>query len=151
MIEIRRILCPVDFSDSSLQAWKYAISMAKEAGARLTILHVVEHELRKTAESCGPSHDSGMTIEEFLAQREEALRAHLRDAAAEGRECCTVEAQMAYGKPWRKILHSAAEEECDVIVMGVHGRGVADLLFFGSTTQHVVRQARCPVLTLRSG
>jgi nucleotide-binding universal stress UspA family protein len=38
-----------------------------------------------------------------------------------------------------------------LIVMGVQGRGAADLLFFGSTTQHVVREAPCPVLTLRRG
>jgi nucleotide-binding universal stress UspA family protein len=56
---------------------------------------------------------------------------------------------MTHGKPWREVLRVAQEKQSDVIVMGVQGRGAADLLFFGSTTQHVVREATCPVLTLR--
>jgi nucleotide-binding universal stress UspA family protein len=56
---------------------------------------------------------------------------------------------MVPGKPYREILRVAAEQQSDLIVIGIHGRGAADRLFFGSTTQHVVRQATCPVLTLR--
>jgi nucleotide-binding universal stress UspA family protein len=56
---------------------------------------------------------------------------------------------LAEGKPYREILRVAAEEKTDLVVMGVRGRGAADLLFFGSTAQHVIRQAACPVLTLR--
>jgi nucleotide-binding universal stress UspA family protein len=47
------------------------------------------------------------------------------------------------------VLRIAGEKQVDLVVMGVQGRGAADLLFFGSTTQHVVREASCPVLTLR--
>ena len=56
---------------------------------------------------------------------------------------------MTHGKPWREVLRIATELQSDLIVMGVQGRGAADLLLFGSTTQHVVREAACPVLTLR--
>jgi nucleotide-binding universal stress UspA family protein len=58
---------------------------------------------------------------------------------------------MTHGKPWREVLRLAEEKQSDLIMMGVQGRGAADLLFFGSTTQHVVREAPCPVLTLRRG
>jgi nucleotide-binding universal stress UspA family protein len=58
---------------------------------------------------------------------------------------------MANGTPHLAILRVAAEERSDLIVIGIHGRGATDLLFFGSTAQHVVRQATCPVLTLRRG
>jgi nucleotide-binding universal stress UspA family protein len=58
---------------------------------------------------------------------------------------------MTTGKPWREVLRIAGEKACDLIVMGVQGRGAVDLLYFGSTTQHVVREASCPVLTLRRG
>jgi nucleotide-binding universal stress UspA family protein len=54
------------------------------------------------------------------------------------------------GKAWKDILHVAAEKAADVIVLGVKGRSTADLFFFGSTTQHVVRQSACPVLTIRA-
>ena len=65
------------------------------------------------------------------------------------RAYCTVETILAEGKPSREILRVAAERQSDLIVIGIHGRGAADLLFFGSTAQHVVREAACPVLTLR--
>ena len=54
------------------------------------------------------------------------------------------------GKPYREILRAAEEQETELIVIGVHGRGAVDLAPFGSTTHHVVRQAACPVLTLKA-
>lgn len=57
---------------------------------------------------------------------------------------------MLWGKPYRVILDIAAQENAEVIVMGVHGRGVLNRRLFGSTTHHVIREARCPVLTLRA-
>ena len=53
------------------------------------------------------------------------------------------------GRSYREILTLAAELEADFIVLGVQGRGAADLFLFGSTTHHVIREARCAVLTLR--
>ena len=147
----KRILCPVDFSDSSLHALKYAISMAQEADGQLTVLHVVAHELENAADMPSTLSDAGMTVASFVKQREEALRRRLQEAVATAPEFCSVESLMTYGKPWREVLRMAAERQSELIVMGVQGRGAADLLFFGSTTQHVVREASCPVLTLRRG
>ena len=56
---------------------------------------------------------------------------------------------LAYGKPYEKILATAESEGTDLIVMGVHGRNVVDVLLFGSTTNQVVRRASCPVLTMK--
>jgi nucleotide-binding universal stress UspA family protein len=56
---------------------------------------------------------------------------------------------VATGTPWRQILSTANDLKSDLIVMGVRGRGAVDLFLFGSTAHHVVRQATCPVLTLR--
>jgi nucleotide-binding universal stress UspA family protein len=142
----RRILCPVDFSESSLHALKYAISLAQEADGQLTVLHVVAHEFEYTA---GIEYDAGMTIGDFLKQREDALQRRLQEVVAGAPEFCRVESLMTHGKPWREVLRLAEEKQSDLIVVGVQGRGAADLLFFGSTTQHVVREASCPVLTLR--
>lgn len=147
----KRILCPIDFSDSSLHALQYAISMAQEADGRLIVLHVVAHELENTAELAGIGYDTGMSIGDFLEQREEALRRRLQEAVSGVTEFCSVESLMTHGKPWREVVRIATEQQIDLIVMGVQGRGAADLLFFGSTTQHVVRNATCPVLTLRRG
>ena len=142
----RRILCPVDFSDSSLHALKYALSMAQEADGQLTVLHVVAHEFDYSPDI---EYDSGMTIGDFLKEREDALHRRLQEVVAGAPEFCRVERLMTHGKPWREVLRVAEEQRSDLIVMGVQGRGAADLFFFGSTTQHVVREASCPVLTLR--
>jgi nucleotide-binding universal stress UspA family protein len=75
----------------------------------------------------------------------------LEEAVAGAREFCSVKPLLTHGRPWREILRIAAERQTELIVMGVQGRGAADLLFFGSTTQHVVRDAVCPVMTLRRG
>ena len=66
------------------------------------------------------------------------------------RAYCTVETLMATGTPSREILRAATEQQADLIVMGVQGRGAVDLTVFGSTTHQVIRAAPCPVLTLRS-
>ena len=142
----RRILCPVDFSESSLHTLNYAISMAHEVDGQLTIVHVVAHELEHTGDI---EYATSMTVGNFLKEREEALRRRLREAVATASKSCRVDASMTHGKPWREILRIAAERQSDLIVMGVQGRGAVDLALFGSTTQHVVREASCPVLTLR--
>ena len=146
----RQILCPVDFSDPSMHALKYAKSMAQEANGTLTVLHVVADELDSGADTARIAIAAQMTLGDFVAEREESLRRCLQEAIRGAPNVRSVKSMMTHGKPWREILRTAAEREADLIVMGVQGRGAADLLFFGSTTQHVVREATCPVLTLRS-
>jgi hypothetical protein len=54
-----------------------------------------------------------------------------------------------HGQPYRELLRAAAEQHAGLIVIGAHGHGVLGRMFMGSTAQHIVRQAGCPVLTLR--
>jgi nucleotide-binding universal stress UspA family protein len=63
---------------------------------------------------------------------------------------CHIEERVETGQPYRELLRVAAEKSAGLIVIGAHGHGVLDRMFFGSTAQHVVRQAACPVLTLRA-
>jgi len=147
----KRILCPVDFSESSLHALKYATSLAQEADGQLTVLHVLGNEFETAGDVAGLTPDAGLAISSFVRQREEALRRRLQEVVATAPEFCSVEWQITHGKPWREVLRVAAGQASDLIVMGVHGGGAVDLRFFGSTTQHVVRDANCPVLTLRRG
>lgn len=147
----KRILCPVDFSDSSIDALKYAVSLAQEADGRLTVLHVVTLDLESDPETTRVAYASGMTIGDFLKEREDLLQRRLQDVAAFAPEFCSVVPLLTHGRPWREVLRVAKEQQSDLIVMGVQGRSAADLLILGSTTQHVVRAASCPVLTLRRG
>jgi nucleotide-binding universal stress UspA family protein len=142
MGSIRRILCPVDFSSSSARALEYASSLARETHATLTVLHVLELPPDLTELS------SGLTEyrEARFRQARSALSQTVTSAVPPD---CGSEQLILVGKGYREILSLADDRGVDLIAMGVQGRGAVDLMFFGSTTNHVVRQARCPVLTLR--
>ena len=144
-VTFKRILCPVDFSDSSTAALRFAFSLARESNARLTLLHVFEW----------PSDEASarrvLETSEFHRQWELETRHQLEALIPDDvRNWCTPEPTLAFGKAYQQILRLAATEHADLIVMGVRGRYAIDLMLFGSTTQQVVRQASCPVLTLRS-
>lgn len=145
-VVFKRILCPVDFSEPSLQALNYAMSLAQEADGNLTVLHVRPNGY----ENVDLVAEDSMTLGDFTRRREADLRARLADAIPESVAAyCRVETVLTHGKPWREILREATDRQTELIVMGVQGRDALDMMFFGSTTQHVVREARCPVLTIK--
>jgi nucleotide-binding universal stress UspA family protein len=143
----KTILCPIEFSDPSTRALEYALTLAEETGARLILLHVIEllvdaPQLREL---------SHFTVPEYQRYLEEDARARLRSAVPdEARVWCTPEERVLSGKAYRVILDLAEQEKAEVIVMGVHAKGALKRRLFGSTTHHVIREARCPVLTLRA-
>jgi nucleotide-binding universal stress UspA family protein len=139
-----RLLCPVDFSESSLAAFRFAFSLAQESDAYLTILHVFDWP-----------PDDELLVEQFDAPQfqhliEENARGRIETlVTADVRTWCKPVTQISYGKPYRQILEIAKSEGSDLILMGVRGRNPLDLTLFGSTTNHVVRGASCPVVTLK--
>jgi nucleotide-binding universal stress UspA family protein len=85
------------------------------------------------------------------AAEAEALR-RLRDLIPHPSQLPTrVTTAVEEGKAYRVVLRTAADVNADLIVMGVHGRSALDLAVFGSTTHHVIREAKCPVLIVRKG
>ena len=151
-LPFRRLICAVDFSDSSLRAVDLAGSLAKESNALLTLLHVVEwpwHEPPAPEWRELPPEQS-IALREFRRYTEtsatERLKTLISEAAPERHETATC---VVHGKSYVEILRVAAEERADLIVMGVRGRNAADMMIFGSTTNQVVRHATCPVVTLR--
>jgi nucleotide-binding universal stress UspA family protein len=138
-----RILCPLDFSKASSRALDCASSLAHDAGAYVTLVHVVDLP-EEMPEPGGPD------LSAYRAARFKAAGHALENAAAAMRNGNHVSHRVVTGKPYREILRVANELEPDLIVMGVQGRSAIDLGFFGSTTQHVVRRATCPVLTLKA-
>jgi nucleotide-binding universal stress UspA family protein len=126
---------------------EYALTLAKETGARLILLHVIE-ELLDVSELGGYAH---LSVPAYRRQLDEDSRTRLRSAVPEeARVWCTPEERVMSGKAYRVIREVAEQEKAEVIVMGVHGRGALSRRLFGSTTHHVIREARCPVLTLRA-
>jgi nucleotide-binding universal stress UspA family protein len=147
-VQFHRILCPIDFSDSSLGALEYAINLAEEADAQLTVLHVSELSLALAQEPFVVDVELSRMYE---AAADEARRKLHNLIPEEARAYCTVDTAVVEGRAYREILRRAAEKEVDLIVMGVHGRGALDLILFGSTTHHVIRASTCPVLIVRQG
>ena len=142
-LPFKRILCPVDFSDSSQSALDVALSLAREGNADLTILHVLEWP------DALPPNRPVPTLE-FRDAAERDVTAMLAQLVPEAdRERCHPTIRLREGKAYREILEVATDGPADLIVMGVHGRNPLDLMLFGSTTNQVVRRATCPVLTLR--
>jgi len=142
-----RILCAIDFSDTSLRALEYALSLAQEKDAQLTLVHVVEVTPAPQSEAAGDveARALGAYVAAAAEARAEQLQRIVPDSV---RAYCTVERTLAIGKAHHEILRIAAERDSDVIILGAHGFGLTQLLF-GSTAHQVVRQARCPVLTIR--
>jgi nucleotide-binding universal stress UspA family protein len=140
----RRILCAIDFSPASLRALRYAAKL-QEAGVELTVLHVVEWQF----EDEPGARLAGFDVPEFRRYLDEDARERLdRTLRDELGARPAVRAQVAGGRSWREVLRAAQEGQADLVVMGVRGRGPVDLTLFGSTTQHVVRGAACPVLVV---
>jgi nucleotide-binding universal stress UspA family protein len=143
-VQFRRILCAVDFSEASIASLEYAMSLAEEADARLTLLHAIEvpHGIRE--------EPWNLDVDAIRAGLETEGTRRLEALVPEAvRTFCTVETVVTEGKASREILRLAKARESDVIVMGVHGRGALDLVIFGSNTHAVIRHADCPVLTVR--
>lgn len=145
-IQFRRILCAVDFSESSLDALAHAINMAEEANAQLTVLHVVEFPPMLNVEPTMPAVNLSRLREAAASDGRRKLEELIPE---EARTYCTVDTAVVEGRAYREILRQATERQSDLIVMGVHGRGALDLLVFGSTTHHVIRASACPVLIVR--
>ena len=141
----RSVLCAVDFSQDSARALEHAESLARHGAGRLALLHVVEPMPVAYDPMGGPPFD----IAGYEFRLEESGRAQLQKLAPDRLTAgCEVETVLARGKAYKEILRVAAERQADVIVVGVHGRNALDRLVFGSTTEHIIRRARCAVLAV---
>jgi nucleotide-binding universal stress UspA family protein len=143
-VRYRRIVCPVDFSDASTRAVRYATSLAEEARAQLILLHVLSVPPELLAQPMSAGFDVDRIRAAAVAEAERQLQALVPNV----RPNCTVKSLVREGAAYRQILATATERAADLIVMGVHGRGAVDLMVFGSNTARVMRAAACPVLVL---
>lgn len=145
-VTFKRILCPTDFSPSSLQALGFALDLARQADGRLTVIHVLEWLADEE-----PRMSIHFNIPEYRRSLEADARERLRMLLAEESQTwAEIDTTLAFGRAYREILRAAETNDADLIVMGAQGRGGVDLALFGSSTQQVVRGAACPVLTVRS-
>ena len=142
-VRFGRILCPIDFSDTSTRALAYALNLAQEGDAELTLLHVME-VLPQPADS--PVSAGVDVLRRHAAAEATALRELRALVPAPARSFCTVRTAVRDGLPHREILGEATDRRAELIVMGAEGHRALDELVFGSNTARVARAAACPVL-----
>ena len=146
MIQIKRILCPVDFSANAEHALQYALAFARTFDAELEILHAVE----PIAYEVGGDEMGVQLAVQYLQEVEVAVTARLEELCAKAkRSHPKVSPHLAKGVAFVEIVRRAKEGNVDLIVIGTHGRtGLAHALM-GSVSEKVVRKAPCPVLTVK--
>ena len=140
----RNVLCPIDFSQSSMAALRFAEGLARD-GAKLRVLHVAE---RLPSWQLVPAVATGAPDDPLVVMAQARERVHHAVPSAL-RRTSSVEELIAEGDAGDEILRVAGANQTDLIVMGAHAGG-AGLLGFGSTTHDVLRGATCPVLTLKA-
>lgn len=143
VFKLSKILVPVDFSECSKKAIQYAIPFARQFGASITLLHVVQ--INFVGGEFG-SIDYPLLETELKESRTKMLDTLLRDEIG---ETAPAQAIMRTGQPLSEIVRAAKELDVDLIIISTHGHTGLKHVFLGSTAESVVRYAPCPVLTVR--
>jgi len=146
MIEIGRILAPTDFSAHAEGALRYACALAERLGAELHVLHVLT-EIVPT----GPDPLLMPVMPPQFYQDDEDRAARTLETAVDvswGKPRSLSRA-VRWGTPAEAIVDYAAEQKADLIVIATHGRTGLSHVLLGSVAERIVREAPCPVLTIR--
>jgi nucleotide-binding universal stress UspA family protein len=145
MLNFNVIVVPTDLSDYSLRALPYAIGLAERFDARLKILCINEPAV-PISDVTWAGIDVHATDDALLAEARKALDKIIREQIPSGLD---VEASVFTGNAVEGIVQYARDQNADLLVMCTHGRTGLSHVLMGSTAEAVVRQAPCPVLTLR--
>ena len=165
-IQIKKILYATDLSENSVHAFSYAVSLAKKYGANITFLHVLTEfpgeefilnminidtwkEIKERHYS--EARDQLIGKKRNHVAMREVLQAFSDEAKAveEDQTFATDEILIKNGAPAEIIIETAIERNCDLIVMGTHGRGVIADVLIGSIAKRVIKQCPIPVLVIR--
>lgn len=144
-MDLNAILVATDFSECSCAAFQTAKKLAQAFGAKIVVLHVINHMvMERLAEHLKVEVDS--LFLEFREKAQQQLSAFLEKCATDEGE---VDSMVAVGTPFQEIAVIARDLAVDLVVLGGYGRrgrGPIDEVFFGSTAEKVVRLLPCPVL-----
>ncbi len=132
MGHIRNILVPMDGSPASIEALDRAVTLEQDVGAAVAVLHVTAPEMA--------AKDASLEAEQRMEEAVSSAKSKLGEKLSR---------QNTSGDPLRKILEMATEDTCDLIILGTHGRVGRLHALVGSVAEGVVRNAPCPVMTVR--
>jgi nucleotide-binding universal stress UspA family protein len=138
-----RILVPVDFSETSLEAWTYALEYAGQFGAELVLLHVVEP---------APFVSDLKNVLVAKSDQEVAQAAQLKldeIAPSDSKLASPVKKIVRIGRAYQEITDAAKQQKANLIIISTHGYTGLKHTLLGSTAERVVQHAPCPVLIVR--
>ncbi|HAB17224.1 MAG TPA: universal stress protein [Verrucomicrobiota bacterium] len=141
---IGTILVPMDFSNHSRHALRYAQSFAEQFGARLCLLHVVEPVVPTGEFGYAP-----VLPEDLDDQRLKSARAKMQTLVSELGTNVTVEPIVHLGRAWKEIVETARATPADLLIISTHGYTGFKYALLGSVAEKIVRHAPCPVLVVR--
>ena len=141
---VRSILVPLDFSPSSKQALDYAVAVARQFKAKLTLLHVVEPV---ATPDFAASFPLVMEDDKLMAAAKNELEGVVK--AARVRRGIVEKILVRFGRSFHEITEAARTRKVDLIIIATHGYTGLKQALLGSTTERVVRHAPCPVLVVR--
>ena len=150
----RRILVATDLTESSRAALQAGLDLGRRLGAEVEVLHVTESPIASRAWYLPYSEGEGTFLRDIAAKQRHAalqvLEDQIKEAAFDQREAAATRALIKDGIPSDVIMVLAKEQDVDLIVMGTHGRKGMRHFVLGSIAERVVRDAPCPVLTVRA-
>ncbi len=145
MSPIKKILVPVDFSESSIKAARGAMAWADRFGSELSLLHVVPDPIHGRVSTELAEFSPKMLVDQWTRGTRDALEAlAVRLSTSHDR----VRTAVRLGGPAAEIMAYASEQQVDLIAMASRGQGPVGRMLLGSVAEQVVRGATCPVLTI---
>jgi len=155
--QIKKTLYATDLSKNSVYAFRYAMNLAEKYDAEIVILHVIEpippmvkHYVKGFVDEINwdekVKYQQEMAIERIKKRLEEFCKRETQDAP----QCLTLVSTILVrpGHPVEEILRTADEEQCDMIILGTHGKGFLKQTFLGSVARSVLDRARKPVFII---
>lgn len=146
MISIKRILAPTDFSDHSRAAVRYAAELADKFAAELVLLHVVPDSVLALPDAVMPTPAPMADLTELTEAGKQGLANLIVSEKLEPRH---PRSEVRIGSPAAEIVAAANDLRADIVCVSTHGRSGLARVIMGSVAEMVVRQAPCPVLTVR--
>jgi len=147
MIALKSVLVAIDFGDPSMVALAYGRDLARSFGATLHVIHVVDDVGTSAAAMAG----YGIDFERIQTEMEDSARQQVNGLLSDEdrTQLGATVAIVSSGGTANAIVDYARIHHVNLIIVGTHGRGAVAHLFVGSVAERVVRQAPCPVLTVR--
>ena len=140
--KIGRILVPVDFSECAQTALRYALGVASQFQAELTLAHVVEQIVYPGDWMYPP-----LALSDFATEKREQVLEKMKDLVKD--PGVNVQHIVRVGRAWQEVIELAKERKSDLIILATHGYTGLKHVLLGSVAEKIIRHAPCTVLTVR--